>query len=248
MHAPPQAAARLPNPAAFAHVKTWVFDLDNTLYPVGAGPYPQVDRRIRDYIGRALGLDEEQAYRRQKRYFRTYGTSLLGMTREHGTDPKDFLAYVHDVDVTCIPQDPQLADALAHLDGRKIVFTNADTAYAERVLARVGIRFHFDAIFDIEAAGYLPKPHQVSYEKMLNTHGVDPATAVMVEDLPRNLVPAAALGMTTVWVKNDGRWALADERREELMRQFGEDGKAAHYVADHLASWLRAAAGASAAD
>jgi putative hydrolase of the HAD superfamily len=231
-----------PDPAAFAHVEAWVFDLDNTLYPVARGPYPQIDRRIRDFIAHALRLDPDAAYQRQKHYFHTYGTSLLGMSREHGTDPKEFLAYVHDVDLTCIPADPGLDEALAALPGRKIVFTNADAPYAERVLDRIGIRRHFELIFDIEAAGYLPKPHRATYERMLARAGVDARAAAMIEDLPRNLEPAAALGMTTVWVQNDGEWALPDSRRDTLKRQYAEIGGRADHVVEHLESWMRAIA------
>ncbi len=229
-----------PSPAKdFTHVDVWVFDLDNTLYPVACGPYPQVDQRIRAFIGRALGLDPDEAYRRQKHYFHTYGTSLLGMTREHGTDPREFLDYVHDVDLTCIPADPELDAALTDLPGRKVIFTNADVPYSERVLQRIGIRRHFDAIFDIEAADYIPKPHRATYERMLAQLGIDPRTAAMVEDLPRNLTPAAELGMTTVWIRNDGEWALSDERKEAMKRQFANDGAAAQHIVDHLPSWLR---------
>lgn len=246
--APPPLAATL------AHVDTWVFDLDNTLYPVACGPYPQIDQRIRDFIARALGLDAEEARRRQKRYFHTYGTSLLGMSREHGTEPRAFLDYVHDVDLTCIPADRELDAALAALPGRKIVFTNADSAYSERVLARIGIRAHFEAIFDIEAADYLPKPHRATYERMLVQHRIDPRRSAMVEDLPRNLAPAAALGMTTVWIRNDGEWASRDlraigaerpseappdDRQDALKRQFASDGASAQHIVDHLPSWLR---------
>lgn len=242
MPAPKAPDPTSPDPQAFAHVETWVFDLDNTLYPVACGPYPQVDQRIRAFIANALGLDADEAHRRQKHYFYTYGTSLLGMIREHGTDPKEFLAYVHDVDLACIPPDPALRAGLHSLRGRKIIFTNADTPYAERVLDRLGLADCFEAIFDIVAADYVPKPHLVTYERMLARHGIAPATAAMVEDLPRNLTPAAQLGMTTVWVKNDGAWALPPDRKHELMREFDELGRS-HHVVEHLPSWISAVAG-----
>ncbi len=229
----------LPDPKAFAHVDTWVFDLDNTLYPVACGPYPQIDRRIRDYIARTLNLGADEAHRKQKHYFYTYGTSLLGLIREHGTDPNDFLGYVHDVDLACIPADPQLREALEDLPGRKIVFTNADTPYAERVLERLGIAACFEGIFDIVAADYVPKPHRATYERMLARHGVAPKTAAMVEDLPRNLEPAAQLGMTTVWIKNDGAWALPPDGKSELMREFEAMG-CSHHVVEDLATWIGA--------
>lgn len=210
---------------SLADIDVWVFDLDNTLYPPKSSLFPQIDTRIRDYIANFLGVLPEEAYRIQKHFFHTYGTSLMGMTREHGAEPRPFLDYVHDIDMSVIEPDSALCSALEQLPGRKLVFTNADARYATRVLERIGIGHCFETIFDIEAAGYLPKPHAATYRRMLAEHGVDPATAVMFDDLPRNLVPAAELGMTTVWVSNTAEWVT-------------ETGVAPDHTVEHLADWL----------
>ena len=185
----------------------WVFDLDNTLYPARCDLFAQVDVRIRDYVAGFLGLDADAAHRLQKTYFRDHGTTLAGMMRHHRMDPGPYLAYVHDIDLTPIEPDPLLDRALAALPGRKIVFTNGSAAHAERVIGRLGIAARFEAVFDIAAAGYVPKPDPGPYDALVSRHGLDAADTVMVEDITRNLVPAARLGMTTVWVKTDGRYA-----------------------------------------
>lgn len=207
--------------------ETWVFDLDNTLYPASSNLFDQVDVRIRDYIARFLGIGPEDAYRLQKKYFLEDGTSLRGMMERHAMDPDPFLDYVHDIDVSPVPPSPALDAALAALTGRKIVFTNGSTSHAERVMARLGVTHHFDGIFDIAAAGYIPKPAPHVYDQLVADYQIDPSRAVMIEDIARNLEPAAALGMTTVWLKGATGWG-----RE------GSDSAYVHHVIDDLPTWL----------
>ncbi|MCB9957098.1 MAG: pyrimidine 5'-nucleotidase [Rhodospirillaceae bacterium] len=189
------------------HVDTWVFDLDNTLYPAACNLFAQVDRRMTAFIAESFGLPPADARALQKQYFRSHGTTLRGLMTEHGVDPTRFLDYVHDIDVTCLPPSPGLDRALAALPGRKVVFTNGSTKHAEGVLARLGVADRFDAIWDIVAGGYVPKPLQETYDRMIDHLGVDPARAVMVEDIAANLVPAHRRGMTTVWVDTGEAWA-----------------------------------------
>lgn len=197
--------------AGFDHVDAWVFDLDNTLYPHECALFPEIDRRIRAFVGELLAVGEAEAHKVQKEYFHAYGTTLSGLIENHGIDPRAFLDYVHDIDLGRIEPDTRLESALERLPGQKIVFTNADASHAGRVLERLGLgRAAFDAIFDIEAAGWVPKPNPQSYERMVEHTGIDPARAVFVEDLPRNLAPASELGMITVWVKNEAEWVHAD--------------------------------------
>lgn len=217
----------------------WVFDLDNTLYPARCDLFAQVDVRIRDYVARFLDLDADAAYRLQKAYFRDHGTTLSGMMHHHRMDPGPYLAYVHDIDLTPVEPDPLLARALAALPGRKIVFTNGSAAHAERVMARLGVAAQFEAIFDIAAAGYVPKPDPRTYDSLVGRHGLAAPDTVMVEDLTRNLVPAARLGMTTVWVRTDGKYAPPAQNRES-----GEpDPAAIHHTVDNLSAWLAMLAG-----
>jgi putative hydrolase of the HAD superfamily len=209
-------------------VETWIFDLDNTLYPASCNLFAQVDARMGAFIQDLLSLEPLEARRVQKRYFREHGTTLRGLMDHHQVEPEAFLDYVHDIDFSVIPQAPGLEAALARLAGRKLVFTNATVPYAERVLARLGITHHIEAIFDIVAADYRPKPEPESYRQLIEEHAIDPARAVLVEDIARNLAPAAALGMTTVWVPNDADWS----------RDSAEDGHV-HHVAEDLAAWFR---------
>lgn len=176
----------------------WVFDLDNTLYPASKSLFPQIDVRMKRFIAAALDLSIEDAHALQKRYYRDYGTTLRGLMTVNRLDPKAFLDFVHDIDHSVLAPVPGLALALARLPGRKFVFTNGSRPHAEKVLAALGIADHFDAIFDIVDADYIPKPDRRPYEQLTRRHDINPRRAAMIEDLARNLEPAAALGMTTV--------------------------------------------------
>jgi putative hydrolase of the HAD superfamily len=183
-------------------IDCWIFDLDNTLYPASANLFSQIDVKMGAYIQNLLGVDQPEAHRIQKQLFHSHGMTLPGLMANHGVDPHHFLASVHDVDVDVVTPHPELADLIARLPGRKFVFTNADAPYAERVLARLGLSQSFDALHDIHALDYVPKPQAPAYASMCTSHGIDPTRAVFVEDMARNLVPAKAIGMTTVWIDN----------------------------------------------
>jgi putative hydrolase of the HAD superfamily len=189
-------------PHPLAHIDAWLFDLDNTLYPAAARLFDQIDARMGGYIQRLLGLDPDAARTVQKTMFHEHGMTLAGLMAEHGVDPHEFLAHVHDVDMDVIADAPAIRNAIGRLPGRKFVFTNADAPYAERVLARLGLSDAFDALHDIHALGYVPKPDARAYAHVCAAHGIDPARALFVEDMARNLAPAKAIGMTTVWVDN----------------------------------------------
>jgi putative hydrolase of the HAD superfamily len=220
-------APNRPSSRPLGEVADWIFDLDNTLYPARCNLFAQVDLRIGRFIERHLGLDPTTARQLQKQYFRDYGTTLHGLMAHHQIDPTTFLDFVHDIDITPVPPSPALDLALAALPGRKLIFTNGSVAHAERVMARLGVRPHFAEVFDIVAAGYVPKPDPATYDRLIRRHGIDPARAVMIEDLPRNLRPAAALGMTTVLVHTEAEWAQVDA-----------EGAHIHHVTDDLVAWL----------
>ena len=186
----------------FAHIRTWIFDLDNTLYPASTDLFALIDVRMGQYIQTLLNVDAAEARRVQKAHFLEHGTTLAGLMRSHAIEPRQFLDYVHDIEMDRIAEDRRLVDAVARLPGRKLIFTNGDADYAARVLARIGLTDAFEAIHDIHACGYLPKPDPQSYASLLSALAIDPTTALFVEDMARNLAPAKALGMTTVWVDN----------------------------------------------
>ena len=184
-------------------VATWVFDLDNTLYPADHSLFPQIDVRIRAYIAEHLSLTLDDAFRLQKQYYREYGTTLRGLMEVHNTDPLDFLRFVHKIDHSVLKPDFRLDAVLDALSGQKLVFTNGSRDHAEQVLLHLGIGRHFDGIFDIVDADFIPKPNLQPYRMIGERFQINFSQTVMVEDLERNLVPAAQLGMTTVWVKQD---------------------------------------------
>lgn len=184
----------------FDHVESWVFDLDNTLYPASCRLFDQVDERMGRFIRELLNVDGAQARRVQKQFFHQYGTTLRGLMVEHGVSPDAFLDYVHDIDHSPVPGDARLASALEALPGRKVIFTNGTVAHAEKVLARLGCHGHFDDIFDIVHADYLPKPQEEPYRKFIARTGIAPARSAMFEDIARNLEVPHRLGMVTVLV------------------------------------------------
>lgn len=187
---------------AISDISVWIFDLDNTLYPPSSPIFDQIDRRMTAFIAEFLQTDAASAYAAQKSYYRKYGTSLSGLMKEHGMDPEAFLDYVHDIDHSVLVADPKLADSLKKLPGRRLIYTNGSTPHAEAVLKNLGLDGVFEAIFDICASDFVPKPQSLSYEKMINTLDVDPTQAVFVEDSLKNLPPAADIGMKTVWLCN----------------------------------------------
>jgi putative hydrolase of the HAD superfamily len=195
------------NAPDFRHIRTWIFDLDNTLYRAESDLFAQIDRRMQTFVMRFLKVDAEEARRIQKTYYRDYGTTLTGLIKLHNADPEDFLAEVHDIDLAPIGADTALAEAIANLPGRRFVFTNGCRHHAERVLIRIGLTAFFEDIWDIRTTGFTPKPLAAAYGHILDHSGIKPNCAAMFEDISRNLVPAHALGMTTIWVKNDSQWS-----------------------------------------
>lgn len=190
----------IPDPARFAHVTDWVFDLDNTLYPHHTNLFSQIDVKMTAYVSELLRLPRDEARALQKELYLQYGTTLKGLMERHGIDPDEFLERVHDIDYSWLVPDPVLGAAIHQLPGRKFIFTNGDRGHAERTARQLGILEHFDDIFDIVAAGLTPKPERQTYEKFASLHKVAGPNAVMFEDLARNLAAPKALGMTTVLV------------------------------------------------
>jgi putative hydrolase of the HAD superfamily len=203
---PPAAA-----PPDLSHIETWIFDLDNTLYPGACNLFAQIDLRMTAFIADELRLDPVTARTVQKAYYHSHGTTLCGLMAEHGVEPERFLAFVHDIDLSPIAADSSLAAALARLPGRRIVYTNGSARHAERVIDKLGLAGLFEAIHDITAAGYRPKPWRPAYEALIERHGITPERAAMFEDIARNLEVPHALGMTTVLVLGAKPWERAED-------------------------------------
>lgn len=206
----------------FYHIRDWIFDLDNCLYPASAGLFNLIDERMGAYIQRLLSCDPVEARRVQKQHFHTHGTTLAGLMKDHSVDPNHFLEDVHSIPMDNISRDGRLAAALARLPGRKFLFTNGDAPYARRVLEAIGVHESFDHLHDIHASSYRPKPDPHGYELLCDRFGIDPARALLADDMAANLKPAKDLGMTTVWVDNGsergthGRGDFIDHRIESV--------------------------------
>jgi putative hydrolase of the HAD superfamily len=235
---PLSSPAARATPRTFAHIDTWVFDLDNTLYPHHLNLWQQVDERIRNYIAKFLDTTHDNAFRKQKDFYRRYGTTMRGMMIEHGMNPDDFLDFVHQIDHSPIEPNPALGDALERLPGRKLVLTNGTRAHADAVMKRLAVDRHFEDVFDIIAGELEPKPLPQTYDRFLARHGVDAGKAAMFEDLARNLEVPYALGMTTVLV--------VPERTREVFREGweleGRDAAHVDHVTDDLVGFLQSIA------
>ena len=213
----------------------WLFDLDNTLHPASNGLLAAISARMTRFVAELLDLDRPAALIVQKQLFRDHGTTLRGLMNDHGVVPAAFYDYVNGVDYGVVAADDRLADVLGQLPGRKLVFTNSSARHAEQVVERLGIASHIDGIFDAEAADYRAKPDPVSYAMLVERFAVEPSQAVMVEDIAPNLAPAAALGMTTVWLRPsdlpDPHWAAPEPGADYV-----------HHVTDDLVAWLESVA------
>ncbi|MFZ7089484.1 pyrimidine 5'-nucleotidase [Primorskyibacter sp. 2E233] len=184
----------------FSHVRHWVFDLDNTLYPPAARLFDQIEVKMTDFVMRATGATRPEADKLRKHYWATHGTTLAGLMREHKIDPDAYLDEVHDINFDALSPDPHLAEMIAALPGRKIVYTNGSAPYAAQVLKSRGLEAAFDAIYGVEHAGYAPKPERGAFETVFAHDGIDPSLGAMFEDDPRNLAAPHDMGMRTVHV------------------------------------------------
>ena len=211
----------------FSDVDLILFDLDNTMYPRDLGLWRQIDQRIRAYVAQTLDLSADEAAAVQKRYWQTYGTTIVGLMREHDVDPAPYLHFVHDLDVAAFLQpNPALARMLQALPQRKVVFTNATSVHARNVLSALDVLDYFEALVGMEETDYVSKPDLLAYERCLALIRAAPERCLLIEDSPGNLVPAQALGMATVLV-GQPQQGIADDyidRIEDVGRLFGLDG------------------------
>jgi putative hydrolase of the HAD superfamily len=226
----------------FERTQVWVFDLDNTLYPADCNLFAQVDQKMGEFIARYLGVPFAYARHLQKTYYRQFGTTLTGLMRVHKMDPAPFLDYVHDLDLSVVAEHAELATAIDALPGRKLIFTNGSRAHAERVAGKLGVLHLFEGIFDIVDADYVPKPLPSCYDMFLRTHGVDAGISAMFEDMPHNLEPPHALGMTTVLVRSDHNY---DHPVQKTIRSWQQPPEHVHHMTYDLAGFLAGVTGGS---
>lgn len=223
-----------PDPAALRQVDAWIFDLDNTLYPAASNLFALVDARMGAYVQRLHGCDAAEARRLQKGYFRDHGTTLSGLIAHHGIEPRAFLDDVHAIDLDRLAPDAALSRAIGALPGRRFVFTNGDIDYAGRVLARLELAHLIEGVHDIHAMNYRAKPEPEAYAALCARFAIDPTRALFAEDMVRNLAPAKALGMATLWVDNGSEQAAKEYEDRAACPSFVD------YRTHDLTAWLGA--------
>jgi putative hydrolase of the HAD superfamily len=226
--------ARAADLKGFRRIETWVFDLDNTLYPSECNLFAQIDQRMGAFLAAFLGVDLAEARRVQKDYYYRYGTTLAGLMAEHKLPPERFLDYVHGIDLAPVCETPALGAALTSLPGRKFIFTNGSRAHAERVAAKLGVLQHFEDVFDIVAGDYVPKPAADAYDRFLKAHGVAGPAAAMFEDIPHNLEAPHALGMATVLVHS----TYLDHPSQKAIAEWRELPPHIHHMTADLTGFL----------
>ena len=187
----------------FSHIDTWIFDLDNTLYPPKVRLFDQIEEKMRLFVSDFLDVSLEEADVFRAQYWRSHGTTLAGMMDQHAMPPEAFLHFVHDIDFSPLPHSAELSSLISALPGRKIVYTNGTEPYARQVLQARGLEQNFEAVYGIEHASYRPKPHAEAFAEIFARAAVTPHSAAMFEDDSRNLQVPAGLGMRTVYISPD---------------------------------------------
>ena len=216
---------------SFDHIDTWVFDLDNTLYPASCRLFDQIDKKMTGLVSEILKIAPAEARTIQKGLFHKYGTTLRGLMVEHEVDPIYFLRHAHDIDYAPVPANIELDEALHALPGRKLIFTNGTVAHAESVLQRLGVTRHFTDIFDIVDSDYIPKPQRGPYEKFIRHTNIRARTSAMFEDIARNLEAPHELGMTTVLI-------TSDDNHDAHVLNGADKPDYVHHTTRHLAGFL----------
>tara|TARA_B100001113_G_scaffold150720_1_gene123600 strand:- start:43 stop:717 length:675 start_codon:yes stop_codon:yes gene_type:complete len=181
-------------------INTWIFDLDNTLYSADSGIFQQVHKLMGEFISKNLNMEMPEAKKLQAKYYKQHGTTLRGLMDNHGIDPDYFLDEVHRLDYSIVSSNETLNQELQKLEGRKIIYTNANNKHAIDVLDRIDLANFFDEIFDIKMANYIPKPEIKPYEQIIDLFSIDPESSAMFDDIAKNLVPAKKVNFTSVWI------------------------------------------------
>ena len=220
-------------------IKTWIFDLDNTLYPPEENIFSQIDQKMTSFIADNLKISNEEAFNIQKQNFIDHGTTLAGFMNSGNDkiDPDKFLEYVHDINLNSLQEDNDLRKILLLLPGKKYIFTNGTKKHAENVLKKLNLENIFQSIFGIKEANYVPKPNLETYNLFLKTYKIDPKTSIMFEDMGRNLIPAKELGMKTVLLERK----LPNKNnfdQEEKYKDLWNDNYDADYIIDDIVKFL----------
>ena len=220
-------------------IKTWIFDLDNTLYPPEENIFSQIDQKMTSFIADNLKISIEEAFNIQKQNFIDHGTTLAGFMNSGNDkiDPDKFLEFVHDINLNSLKEDSNLRKILLLLPGKKYIFTNGTKKHAENVLKKLNLENIFQSIFGIKEANYLPKPNLETYNLFLKTYKIDPKTSIMFEDMGRNLIPAKELGMKTVLLERKLP-NKNNSNQEDKYKDLWNDNYDADYIIDDIVKFL----------
>tara|TARA_B100000029_G_scaffold499692_1_gene570428 strand:- start:1228 stop:1899 length:672 start_codon:yes stop_codon:yes gene_type:complete len=206
----------------------WFFDLDNTLYCANSGIFDQIHERMSLYISKKLNINIKEAKFLQKKYFIENGTTLHGLMLNHKIKPEEFLYFVHDINFDVVKPDEKLNKLIKKIAKKKIIFTNADMAYVEKILNKLKLDNVFYDIFDIKKMDYIPKPNVITYKKLINTYKVKTYKAILFDDIPQNLITASKLGLKTVQVYN-----------KKLDKELNGRSKKIDYMTNNLKEFLQ---------
>ena len=198
------------------NIKNILFDCDGVLYQDLEAVFGQVSKRMTNYISKKLNLDIKKAKELQTKYFHKYNTSLNGLMIHHDVQPKDFLKYVHDIDLAFMDKDLVLREELINLNLKKFVFTNGSKEHVENIIKHLGIEDQFNGIFDIVDAEFHPKPEAKAFDLMVKKFKIDPKETLYIEDIAKNLSIAKVRGRATVWLINDEYWGKKESDKDYI--------------------------------
>jgi len=198
------------------NIKNILFDCDGVLYQDLEAVFGQVSKKMTEYISKKLNLDLKVAKELQKSYFHKYDTSLNGLMIHHNIPPKEFLDYVHDIDLSFLEKDKTLRNELESTNLRKFVFTNGSKEHVKNITTSLGIDDQFENVFDIVDAKYNPKPAAKAFDLMLEKFKIDPKETLYIEDIAKNLSIGKERGTTTAWLINDEYWGKKESDKEYI--------------------------------
>ena len=200
----------------FDHIENILFDCDGVLYHQLDLVFGQVSKRMTKYISKKLNIDMQKAKELQTNYFHKYNTSLNGLMIHHDIPPREFLDYVHDIDLSFLDKDKVLRNELENMKLKKFVFTNGSKEHVKNITTTLGINDQFDGVFDIVDAEYHPKPEARAFDLMVEKFKIDPKKTLYIEDIAKNLSIGKERGATTVWLINDEYWGKKESDKDYI--------------------------------
>ena len=198
------------------NIKNILFDCDGVLYQDLEAVFGQVSRKMTEYISNKLNVDFKKAKELQTNYFHKYNTSLNGLMIHHEIDPKEFLDFVHDIDLSFLEKDTALRHELENINLRKFVFTNGSHDHVKHITTTLGIDDQFEGIFDIVDAEYHPKPEAKAFDLMIEKFKIDPKETLYIEDIAKNLSIGKERGTITAWLINNEEWGKKESDKEYI--------------------------------